>query len=213
MKTFNIIKKCRKYFSATTGGYPCKILIDSNSESLEPGQQEIEVDDISVRSKYGVDLIFKLSASVSEQKTAGICTLQTPLYNSEMVSECHNLGGKWDSDAKAWVFSGIVADKVELLDDKYNSDLIPVEIKFTDYLWGSKGPAELCGFIIAKATGRDSGAHLGHGISLISGDIDSGGSVKNWGTNINAGSIIRMEIPENCYSDFESIADIEIKKL
>ena len=164
MKTFNIIKKSRKYFSATTGGYPCKILIDSNSGSLEPGQQELEVDDISVRSKYGCDLIFKLSASVSEQKTAGICTLRTPLYNSVMVSECHNLGGKWDSDAKAWVFSGIVADKVELLDEKYGSSLIPVEITFTDYLWGSKGPAELCGFIIAKASGRDSGANLGQGI-------------------------------------------------
>jgi hypothetical protein len=213
MKTFNIIKKARKYFSATTNGYPCKILIDSNSESLETGNQELEVDDISVRSKYGTDLIFKLSAPLAQQKTAGICTLQTPLYNKDMVEKCHNLGGKWDADAKSWIFSGIVSDKVDILDEKYNSDLIPVEITFTDDLWGSKGPAELCGFIIAKATGRDSGANLGYGISLISGRITSGGSMKNWGTAVKKDSIIRMEIPENCFDDFESNPYIAIKKI
>jgi hypothetical protein len=74
MQTFNIIKRNRKYFAAQTkSGHKCRILIDSNSEKLELGMQELVVLDISIKSKFGMDLIFKLQCSVDEQKEAGIC--------------------------------------------------------------------------------------------------------------------------------------------
>lgn len=42
MQTFNIIKRNRKYFAAQTkSGHKCRILIDSNSEKLELGTQEL----------------------------------------------------------------------------------------------------------------------------------------------------------------------------
>lgn len=212
MKTFNIIQKNRKYFSAKLDSkYPCKIVIDNNSENLALGTQELEVDDISVRSKYGTDLIFKLAAPADAIADAGICTLKTPFYNQNMVTECHNLGGKWDADEKAWVFSGIVADKVELLDEKYNSELVNVEITFNETARGDREPVYLAGFKIAQAWGRDSGAKLAEGISLIAGDVSSCGSVKNWGTRIAEGTVIRMQIPRLCLDDIGQ--DVDVKEI
>lgn len=196
MKTFVIIKKNRKYFAAETGGYKCKILIDENSKDLEEGKHELEVDDISIRTNYGTDLIFKLSGSVTEQKEAGICTLQHGMYNKKLLEECRKLNGKWDKSSEAWVFSGLVEDQVEALDEKYNSELVAVELTFNDYTSAHTDSVDFCGIPLAKAWGRDSGAKLGEWVSLISGKIYSGGSMKNWRTCIEEGTIMRLYVPE-----------------
>ncbi len=210
MKTFTILKKNRKYFAATTNGYKCKILIDDNSKDLEPGEHTLEVEDISVRSKYGTDLIFKLAAPLDKQSEAGICTLVTP-YNKNCIERCKQLGGKWDPEEKAWIFSGLVADQVEELDEKYNSLLIAVEIKTIDYIFGARAPAMIAGYKVATATGRDSGAVIADGVSFIEGQPRSAGSMKNWGTRIDEGCVFRMQIPELCLPDVEE--EYEVKKI
>ena len=205
MKTFEIVKRNRKYFAAKIDGkIPCKILIDENSNDLIEGVHQLEVDDISVRSKYGTDLIFKLSESVKTIADAGITTLKTNFYNRNLIDECHKLGGKWDGDEKAWVFSGLVSDKVDELDEKYNSKPIAVELTFNSELYEYGGPVTLAGFEIAKAYGRDSGAKLANGIALIEGGITSGGSMKNWKTIVKEGSVIRMTIPEKLLDDIDT---------
>ena len=212
INTFNIIKKNRKYFAATTkNGYNCKILIDQNSEGLELGENNLTVDDISVRSKYGTDLIFKLSASVDEQKNAGICTLQTAFYNKILVDECHKLGGMWDADEKAWIFPDFVSDEVELLDEKYNSKMINIEMSFDDDYKGFAEAIYIAGFKIAQAFSRDSGSKAADGIAFIAGGTTSGGSIKNWKTSIREGSIIRMSMPELCLADIDDC--IAVKKI
>jgi len=72
MIEFEIIKKKRKYFAAKTGTKKCKILIDENSDGLEIGAATLAVEDISVKSKYGIDYIYRLVASADEQKDAGL---------------------------------------------------------------------------------------------------------------------------------------------
>jgi hypothetical protein len=172
------------------------------------------VSDISVRSKYGTDLIFKLTSSIEEQEESGICTLKTTFYNKILVDKCHNLGGKWDADQKAWIFSGIVEDKVEMLDEKYNSKMIPVEISFIErYGSDTNEPLDLIGFNIATATGRDSGARIGRGVSLIKGSLTSGGSIKNWCTVARKGTVIRMHIPELCIDELSGEYDISITRI
>lgn len=212
MKHFTIIKKNRKYFAARTDGYKCKILIDANSENLQPGEHNLEVDDISVRSKYGTDLIFKLSASVEEIKDAGICTLQHDRYNVGLIERCRELGGKWDRDTGTWVFSGLVAAEVEELDAIYNSDLIAVELTADDDIRAHRSCVEFCGYTIARAFGRDSGAKLSEGVSQISGRVTSGGSVKNWNTCIAEGTVLRMYLPKELlqsHSDGFSVRVLE----
>ncbi len=213
MKTFEIIKKNRKYFSAKTNGYKCKILIDDYSSNLELGIQELEVDDISVRSKYGVDLIFKLSASAEDIKDAGICTLKTDFYNTVLLGECRDLGGKWDDQEKAWIFSGLVEKEVEDLDIKYNSEMIGIEILFNSECSEWQEAINLAGFNLAKASGRDSGAKVFGNISVIEKGFTSGGSVKNWTTRVTEGTVIRMYIPSECLADFEEEYGIEVKVL
>ncbi|EOX4801897.1 hypothetical protein ACU440_002650 [Vibrio alginolyticus] len=94
----NIIKRNRKYFAAETASkHKCKLLIDSNSENLELGEHCLAVEDISVRSKYGTDLIYKLSASAEAQAEQGIVSLKSD-YNSLLVEECHRLDGAWDKE-------------------------------------------------------------------------------------------------------------------
>jgi hypothetical protein len=195
MKKFNIEKKNRKYYSATTNGYKCKILIDDNSKDLELGEQMLDVDDISIRSKYGTDLIFKLTGSVSEQEDAGICTLKPNQYNLELTEKCRKLGGLWDGVTSAWVFSGMVEDKVEELDYLYNSAFKSYEIKFDEETFADCGPIQLCGVVLAKATGRDSGVKHGERVAFIDGDFRSGGSAKNWCTIASEGAVLRVEIP------------------
>ncbi|WP_067587277.1 hypothetical protein [Endozoicomonas ascidiicola] len=129
-KTFSILKKNRKYFSAKLNGYKCKILIDKNSENLEVGCHNLIVEDKSVRSKYGTDLIFALIGSPDEQQEAGITSLKHPYYNKDLVQRCRDLGGKWDEEQKAWIFTSIVEDKVEQLDAYYNSVLINCKLFF-----------------------------------------------------------------------------------
>lgn len=203
MKTFRIIKKNRKYFAATLNGYKCKILIDSNSENLELGEHTLEVEDISVRSKYGTDLIYKLAASVEEQADAGICTLRAD-YNKNLVEKCRALGGKWDATEKAWIFSGLVEEEVEKLDEKYNSPKVAIEVSATHSFGELTAPLTIAGFVIGKATGRDSGATIADGISFLNGGVTSGGSVKNWRTTIREGSVFRMHMPEACIEDIET---------
>lgn len=201
--TLDIIKKNRKYFACkTSNGYKARLIIDKNSENLELGVQELPVNDKSVRSKYGTDIILELAADADEIKAAGIVTLSHHLYNHDLVEDCRKLGGKWDSEEGCWVFSDIVEDKVEELDAEYNTDIIKVEITAVekDYdgdeanIIGNAAPVRFCGYTIAKATGRDSGAKIGEEISMIKGKIRSGGSMKNWKTVVEHGSVFRLKI-------------------
>jgi DNA-binding Xre family transcriptional regulator len=203
--TLDIIKKNRKYFACTnSNGYKCKLVIDANSENLETGRHELLVDDISVRSKYGTDLIYKLSSSSNSQKNAGITTLQHHTYNSKLVDECRKLGGKWDADEKVWLFNGIVENEVEELDYKYNSELINVKLTALDDICEYHSGVEVVGHTIARAYDRDGGATLQEGVALVSGTVTSGGSRKNWTTVVREGAVIKMQIPQNLISEIDS---------
>ncbi|HBC3374056.1 TPA: hypothetical protein KDY48_004316 [Vibrio parahaemolyticus] len=195
-KTINLIKKNRKYFAATVGGYKCKVLIDAESESLSLGEHECEVEDLSVKSKYGTDLIFKIKAASSDEEEQGIVSLRHYTYNKLLVDKCRQLNGKYDPEENAWIFSPLVSDQIEELDFTYNSKLVPVELHFNDEQASLCKPVAFLGYTLARATGRDSGAVLGDQAMLINGDIRSGGSAKNWTTIIEAGSILRLDVPE-----------------
>ncbi|MCE3220178.1 hypothetical protein G5C64_15210 [Vibrio diabolicus] len=191
----NIIKRNRKYFAAETDSKrKCKLLIDSNSENLELGEHCLAVEDISVRSKYGTDLIYKLSASAEAQAEQGIVSLKAD-YNSLLVKECRKLGGSWDKEQGAWIFPGFVADEVEELDEIYNSGPITVEIAAIEEIREYGKGIEFLGRPLCRAFGRDSGARIDSDIALIFGYATSGGSQKNWATILDEESVLRLQIP------------------
>lgn len=195
---FEIIKKNRVWIEATTGGYKCKIKVSPETENLTVGTHTVFVKDISVRSKYGTDLKFEV---IGDAKEEGITTLKHFKYNSILRQRCLDLGGKWDKDEGAWIFSDLVADRIDTLEEYYNSELLNIEIRFTDDSYSDCESISFCGYTVATACGRDSGAKIADGISLISGGFDSGGSMKNWKTTVRENTIIRLRIPTKIYDN------------
>lgn len=53
---------------------------------------------------------------------------------------------------------------------------------------------------IAVAFDRDSGAKVGYDARMLSGDIDSGGSRKNWYCKVAKGSVFELELSEECFN-------------
>ena len=83
-----------------------------------------------------------------------------------------------------------------LLDEVYGfteatqDDLVDVTVKVADGECLAKGAGALYlgGRELAKASGRDSGAKIASGISIVSGEFTSGGSHKNWSTTTTEGA-------------------------
>lgn len=209
-KKFTITKKGRTWYHATLHvdedseiaqyrqGYNCKIKITPTIKDLEVGQEiELLVEDISVRSKYGTDLRFIVSGVASKEKLF----IKTR-YNSELVKRCKALGGTWDDKEKVWVFDAHFESEVSDLEYEYCSDEVFLEVKFISNHFRRRGPIEIFGYTIARAWGRDSGARLSDDVALIEGDIDSGGSVKNWTTEAHWGTIIHFKCSKARWATF-----------
>ncbi|MFC1234410.1 hypothetical protein [Vibrio sp. F74] len=191
----NIIKRNRKYYAAKTAhGADCKILIDDHSEELELGDQILAVEDISIGSKYGTDLIYKLKASAKEQVRQGITSLRAD-YNAILVDESRALGGSWDKDEKAWIFPGFVSKEVDKLDEIFNSNLVTIEITAREEICEYQKGIDFLGRPLCKAFGRDSGARINSDIAVISGYATSGGSRNNWQTILSEGTVLRLQMP------------------
>ena len=189
-----INKKNRKYFSCTHNGFEVKLVIDAASENLSLGEQELLIEDVSVRTKFGTDLIYKVVGEIKKDK---IVTLQSHCYNDWLVDACHKLGGKWDSEASAWVFSPIVEQEVDELDRLFNDNLVVIDIEALDDIVSYTSPVTFMGYTVARAFGRSSGAKVGATVKQLDGSISSGGSAKNWFTMVKKGSRFRLEISKN----------------
>jgi len=198
----SIDKKNRKYFAATLNGYKAKILVDENSQDLSLGTQELLVEDISKRSKFGTELIFKLAGQdkVNAWNNPVIVAVD---FNKIFVERAKELGGKWDSENRNWSFSSLVEEEAEELDFIFGSEKIAVEITAKDSCYALRSSKYFMGIEIAKATGRDSGATVSDGVSLISGGVGSGGSSANWSTEIAEGSILRLLVPSEVYNKYK----------
>lgn len=122
-------------------------------------------------------------------------------YNSEFVKRAKDLGGKWDANSKSWIFSESVVDYVKnLLQEIYGvtgeNDYETCSLIVKNYTgYEEKKCVELFGRSIACAFGRDSGAKLGDGIIWISGIKKSGGSVKNWYTEVREATFEIQNFP------------------
>lgn len=209
MKTveLNILKKNRIWIECEDKkGYKVKLKKCEKSELLENGIHTLLVDDISVRSKYGTDIRYELKDNVKN------FIFLVADYNHDLVDEARSLGGRWDSESFCWAFSDIVKDKVEELEYLYCSKKNCIEITAIETISIHTDSVYFCGIPIAKASGRDSGAKLCEGVSMIKGTIDSAGSRANWCTKICAGAVFRLKVPENklkrCFEDESALWEI-----
>jgi hypothetical protein len=114
-------------------------------------------------------------------------------YNSEFVAAARKLGGRWN--APAWSFDVRDEQRVRAAcaehygTDGLTADLVTVRAEFGPDNDTLRGPIEIFGRPVARAFGRDSGAKLADGVLLLSGGFNSGGSVKNWRTKAQEGTV------------------------
>lgn len=125
---------------------------------------------------------------------------KTP-YNKNFVEKARNLRGKWDREVEEWVFDDNIEDYIKkALLECYGTTgegvvetcNLLIKEQTLDQKWGS---VELFGRSIARAFGRNSGAELCNGIIWLSGEYKSGGSMKNWYTEIEDGTFEIQEFP------------------
>ena len=130
----------------------------------------------------------------------GQVKVQTP-YNAEFVTKAKNLGGKWDTLSKTWIFNENVLDYVkEILiqiygvtgETTYQTCTLVVKNYSAEVVTGA---VELFGRTIARASGRDTGVSLGESIVWINGKKESGGSTKYWKTIVENATFEIQDFP------------------
>lgn len=103
------------------------------------------------------------------------------------------LGGRWTGTA--WAFDARNESAVRQAVKTYYGwedgvPLVSVKLHFDEDTHETCAGIYRLGRQIAAAKDRDSGARLGLGVVLESGDVDSGGSQKNWQTTIDADTVL-----------------------
>lgn len=147
-------------------------------------------------------------------------------YNANFVREIKESisGARFDREKRAWIVpsdSRFIIEKLLSLHYGYTSDSKGISVQITSKkdLFGGKDSVRFGEWPICRATGRDSGAKVCENVYLISGKINSGGSVKNWGTEVDEGAVFLVKnIPrgildkvDNERWDYEIIEENENK--
>lgn len=129
-------------------------------------------------------------------------------YHKDLPSRARRLGGKWSGSC--WVFDIRDQDKIkDLYLDIYGefgeetpAEYVTVRYYLTNDIERRRESIFICGRLIARAFGRDSGAQLGDNILLNDCYATSGGSVKNWYTEIHTNG-------ENPYIEIKDVPKIK----
>lgn len=128
----------------------------------------------------------------------GKAYVETP-YNKEFVAKIKQIGGaRWNGASRSWVVPEAEVDTVRTyMREVYGETDLPdederitVEVTFNESAYDRE--ITIFGRQICRAFGRDSGARLGDDVTLIEGDIGSGGSRANWNAYIHEGARFRI---------------------
>lgn len=141
--------------------------------------------------------------------TENAALVYTP-YNANFVTRIKTVGGaKWDGTKKAWKVPANTVDEVRSImreiygetDEPEAVEKVNVRLTFNESYWRTCRPITLLGKTVASAFGRDSGAKVGDGVTFVKGAPESGGSAKNWHTEIPEGSIVILhDVPKSLVS-------------
>lgn len=151
-------------------------------------------------------------------------------YNEMFRTAARKLGGKYGREG--WVFDARDEERVraELLrcygdNGAGITDYVDVRVSLPSgtagenvrkYMGGYTSSLTLFGRPVARAYGRDSGAEIGSGVVVESGDFDSGGSAKNWNTRaLENTTFLMRDVAQQAYLEIaeqvKNEADCEIQ--
>lgn len=151
----------------------------------------------------------------------GVANLYTP-YNPDFVKKIKGIGGaKWNGKEKCWQIPEDAVDAArEIMRDIYGysdiseNETVKLRITVNDKIEEFCKPITLFGKVISSASGRDSGAWCGENVSYIKGEAKSGGSVKNWMSVVEKGSVIILtNVNRNIFEKEKPNYDITVEVL
>jgi hypothetical protein len=127
----------------------------------------------------------------------GFIYLVSP-YDEDIARKCRNLNGDWTGNAWKFKYDEDVLAAVkhavnETFEFDYDAPRATAKIEFKEDFYQGKAPYTIGGYILSEARGRDSGAKVGPGVLLLEGKIESGGSMKNWSSEVRAGSVFKIK--------------------
>lgn len=141
--------------------------------------------------------------------------VKTP-YNSKFVKTCRSLNGEWDGEC--WTFPLDLKDIIrERMMEIFGRDdrpckLFTVKVTAVNGFYEARKGIELFGRPICQAFGRDGGTRICKGVSFVKGIPDSGGSIKNWSTEIPEGCVfIVRNVPEKMIEKERENSDISFE--
>lgn len=149
----------------------------------------------------------------------GRAYVYTP-YNPDFVRAIKGIGGKkWEPNKGCWsVPDTAVSAAREIMMDVYGysdqipNDVLALKVIFLSDVSSTCSDVTLFGKVMAHASGRDSGARVGDDVAYIRGGASSGGSVKNWRSVVEKGSIaILSNVNRTIYEKAETNPDIQVE--
>ncbi len=117
-------------------------------------------------------------------------------FHGDFLAGAKTLAGKWRGGA--WIFPVSQEGRVrELCLAVYGTDgesgkTVTLRVEFPEAVRARCDSIFVGGRLVARATGRDSGARLGPGVILLEGDVCSAGSRANWETVVRAGTVVEI---------------------
>ena len=138
--------------------------------------------------------------SITIKRTEKQIRVASP-YNPDLPEAARKLGGKWQSTSREWVFDLRDEARVaELYRSVYGqwdegelpADAVTVRVRLFQGWYRRHSGLFFAGRELAHATGRDSGARQAEGVIVLEGEFTSGGSVKNWTTCAEAGTVFEL---------------------
>ena len=149
----------------------------------------------------------------------GMAKVITP-YNAEFVAKVKGIGGrKWNAAERCWevpeseieTVRGYMMDIFGETDLPTEGEKVTVKVTFNSDESKRRESITLFGKTLARAWGRDSGAKVGEDVTLISGKVTSGGSVKNWCTEVREGTVLKVRNVPKAALEQDTDLDVSIE--
>lgn len=134
---------------------------------------------------------------VKINEETGKAGIYTP-YNPEFVKLIKNIGGaRWNGEC--WVIPATEIDiaREYMLDVYGESDIsvgenVTIKITAKETLSKERSDVVFANKVLARAWSRDGGARVGADVTLLEGEIDSGGSRNRWDSVVYEGAVFLL---------------------
>jgi hypothetical protein len=163
----------------------------------------------------GVCIVLSLSRKETLQDFISKLCRNDYVDNVFAEQKLRSLGATYEYQTGKWIIPRIAEDLAEKIILEYWDNLITIETTITKSnisKCANYTAVQIAGYIIARVSGRDSGAKISKGVSVIEGGFASDGSSKNYYCRLkDSQARIRFQIAASKIDEIKNINDSDFK--